>query len=79
MLNDTPELRAKIVQKLVHKVEVLPNVIRVHFFVGKSAVVQMNGDLESQKQQSPGVLAPGFGELSNRGSNRLTNGWLDWD
>ena len=61
------DLRTKIVQRLVQKVEVLPNSFRIHFWVGKSGLT--NGSLSSLPA---GQAAPFF--VLGFGSNTLTNG-----
>ena len=39
---EAPDLRAKIIQRLVHKVEVLPDSFRVHYYAGKSAFIPLD-------------------------------------
>jgi len=85
---DAPDLRAKIVQRLVQKVEVLPESFRIHFYVGKSGFVQMDpnpggpsgspGGSKSNKKEKRGSPLPVAPEqtapnfILDSGSNSLT-------
>jgi hypothetical protein len=55
-----PEAKAKIIEKLVHRVELLPDRLLIHFYVGQSLLL---GELLSKEGSSPFFL-PKFGKGS---------------
>jgi hypothetical protein len=87
---DSPELRTKIIQHLIHKIEVLPNAFRIHYHAGQNRFLPLKEGKES------GVHTPGSGPFPGQrahggprslsppdalpnflifsGSNSLTNG-----
>ena len=83
------DLRAKIIRAIIHKVEVLPESYRLHFYVGKDYLRLIQGGLSpapsrneelssAQKAKSlEGVASGSLKLISNFGSKRLTNGRRD--
>ncbi|MBI4403264.1 MAG: recombinase family protein [Deltaproteobacteria bacterium] len=67
------DLRTKIVQRLVQKVEVLPESVRIHYYVGQSGFVP----IDSKPKGSKGSESEYAGDksLKESGSNTLTFGW----
>jgi site-specific DNA recombinase len=55
---DAPDLRAKITQRLVQKVEILPTSFRIHFYVGKSSFVPIEPDPANPPTIPQGVATP---------------------
>ena len=73
LMNDSAELRLKIVQALVDRIDVLPESYVIHFYVGKSWIA---GALKNKK--ALGYMPGADGSLNHllkMGSNSLTNGW----
>lgn len=72
---NSQEIKAKIVSKLVHKIELLPDSFKLHFYVGESHV---SPEDDAKRKGTGGLSVP----ISNRtqifGSNTLTNGRGDW-
>ena len=84
------ELKIKIIQKLIHKIEVFEDSIKVHYFIGQSHIEPFTkggpGDhspgpsgslLKPKAHVSPGFFSsPGVsaGFFNYSGSNKLTNG-----
>lgn len=84
---ETPELRRVIVRALVHKVEVLPNSFRLHYYVGEERVKpdgrepdppngQRRNSGENMINKCPVGTPPAgpFFFFKNFGSKTLTNG-----
>lgn len=74
------EAKAKIIQRLVGKVEITPNSYKIHFYVGKDHIGRLtsaHNELKKQKKRGfpevPG--APEFGNHSYFGSNSFALGW----
>jgi len=78
-ISDSPELRTKIIHRLVRKIEVAEGALRIHFYVGKHQFVQpepVRPTGSDTERIIIGGLPSGkaaFTFLDN-GSNRLTNG-----
>lgn len=53
---DSQDLRSQIVQHLVHRVEVLPEALRIHYHTGRSRFIAT-----PNKTKEPGVQPPGSG------------------
>lgn len=85
-LAETTDLKAKIIQRLVHKVEVLPAAFRIHYYVGKTHFIPLDDGpkppdgpggvpkaINAMVNKNPMELSPpGFFLFSNFGSNSLT-------
>lgn len=57
-----PEAKAKIIEKLIHKVELLPNRLLIHFYVGQSL---LQGELLSKEGGSPSFFMSKIGNGSH--------------
>jgi hypothetical protein len=66
-----PEAKAKIIEKLVHRVEILPDRLLVHFYVGQSL---LQGELLS-KEGSSLFLLPKIRECSRGRQKSLNQLW----
>lgn len=62
------ELKTKIVQRLIHKVEVLPRSFRIHYYVGKGGFVPT--DWESEPQAAKDKKRAANGGLSSNPSGQ---------
>ena len=72
LMDDSLELRRKVIRALVHRIEVQPDTYVIHFYAGKSRVGFATEATKSRK--GPGYT-PGPALLFEFGSNELTNGW----
>ncbi len=76
------ELKTKLAHKLIHKVEVFPDRVRIYFKVGRSTIGQgfreiqllEQGQALGTKKAASGALAPDPLSSKNSGSSRLTYG-----
>ena len=79
-ISDAPELQTKIIQRLVHKIEVAQGTLRIHFYVGKHQFMPLEPVRPTGRDKARvanGALPSGQATLSSfleTGSNRLTNG-----
>lgn len=79
--NISPDEKAKIARALLHKVEVFPEYVKIHYKVGESVVGPINSekcimaptDAKSDGPSAPREAPSNFSLFS--GSNKLTNGW----
>jgi DNA invertase Pin-like site-specific DNA recombinase len=75
--------RYRILQALIHRIEITPDGFRLHHYVGRNHVER---ELEALKSETPGVSCEirAFSQeplfyLKAGGSNSLQNGWSDRD
>ena len=79
-ISDSPELRTKIIQRLVYKIEVSQGTLRIHFYVGKHQFVpreSIKAMGHERARVANGSLPSGKAALSSfldNGSNKLTSG-----
>jgi hypothetical protein len=75
---ESREVCRKIIHALVHRVEVLPDTFRMHYFVGQRVIEQKTGEILMQQEgvnsaKEQKKTRPVF--LNESGSNILTFGW----
>jgi len=73
-ISDSPELRTKIIQRLVHKVEVAQGTLRIHFYVGKHQFVPREPEKATGRDSGLTSGMAAHSSFLDTGSNRLTNG-----
>ncbi len=69
------DLKQKIVERLIYKVEVLPKAVNIHYYVGQSHFVPIDQGEESAQSIKKGPMESAPSDLflfSNSGSNSLT-------
>ncbi len=66
----SPQLKAKIVQRLVHKIEVFPTTFNIHFLVDKAAMIKIDWEPEGGVLEAKNNLVTGSNTLTSGGSAR---------